>query len=371
VTINAVTAGEPVGGQVCGGPPAPPCPPYYEPISGSGGGAVVSILLGSATGPNISGKTTNVVVGQQIILYASYGSIVPTSQSWTIPGTGASPPTAISNFSTTSTTGGPVSLTSGQLAAQTVTYYFVAPANSQAVTFTLNYKVNGVAQPAATATATFNIAGPTSLSVFTCGGNVPTGCGGKSGPLGSVVVNSEPAIIFGGSGTNFGIVFQASATAPSGASNNFEWVDLITANTITITASGGTYSCIQQTQGVGSGGTGLDTEYPTYGGSSGDDNPQFNLLTSYGTTITGVTAVNDNPFSATMYLLWSPGLANSIYVPLGTFTWQWAGAATYNTSSQTWSLSSGSGSATAFQSGTTYPAWTSVVPFTGATCTLQ
>lgn len=61
VTIDAVTVGESVGGHVCGGPPAPP---YYAPISGGGGGTVVSILLGGATGTNITGQTIYVVVGQ-------------------------------------------------------------------------------------------------------------------------------------------------------------------------------------------------------------------------------------------------------------------------------------------------------------------
>jgi len=310
-------------------------------------------------------------------LTASYtlpsgGSV--TSQSWTIPGTSANPPTAISNFTVTSTSGGPVTLTANQLAAQSITFYWIVPtaANSpNTVTFTLNYKINGTAQPAATATTTFTVVGPTAPNVVTCGGNVPgKSCpNGQSGPLGTVVINPGPTLAFGNTSSNIGIVFNASATPPSGYSNSFTWVHLITANTITIKASNVTFTCIQNTQPANTNnGTGLDTEFPYGTGTAVDDNPDFPLDTSYGTQITGVTEVVDSPFSATMYLLWSPGLTNSILVPLGSVAWQWSGDAKYNAGTQTWSVASGSGSASQFQSSTAYPTWSSIVPFTGATC---
>jgi hypothetical protein len=97
------------------------------------------------------------------------------------------------------------------------------------------------------------------------------------------------------------------------------------------------------------------------------DDPDFQLSTSYGTQVTGVTEVTDN-FSATMYLMWSSGLTNSIPVPLGSASWQWSGDAKYNTSNQTWSLQSGSGSANTFQSSNSYPTWSNLVPFSGVTC---
>ena len=114
---------------------------------------------------------------------------------------------------------------------------------------------------------------------------------------------------------------------------------------------------------------------PTRGFARFRDNPDFSLQTSYG-AVTNVTAVNDSPFSATMYLMWTPpaasgcpnGSACTIPVPLGSVTWQWAGDATYNSSSQTWSVKSGSGSANAFAASNSFPSWNSLVPFKGVTC---
>jgi hypothetical protein len=119
------------------------------------------------------------------------------------------------------------------------------------------------------------------------------------------------------------------------------------------------------------GGTGFDdgggTGFPYGIGASVNDNPDFSLQTSYGTQVTGVTEVNDSPFSATMYLLWSSGLTNSIRVPLGSVSWQWSRDATYSAQTQTWTLKSGSGSASAFIAGSSYPSWNSKVPFNGVT----
>jgi hypothetical protein len=221
--------------------------------------------------------------------------------------------------------------------------------------------------------------------VVTCGGNVPSGnCpNGANGPLGQVVINASntPRTLGLGNATssNVGIIFNASATPPSGYSNSFTWVQLLTANTISITATA-SVSCVQITIPQNAGGTGFDdgggAGFPYGIGASVNDNPDFPLQTSYGTQVTGVTEVNDSPFSATMYLMWTPpaasgctnGSACTISVPLGSVSWQWSGDATYSAQTQKWSLKSGSGSASAFVAGSSYPSWNSKVPFTGVTC---
>lgn len=176
-------------------------------------------------------------MGQQIILYGKDNlpsNYTLTSVSWTIPGTGSTPPTAISNFSVASdsTSGGPVSLSSSQLSQQTVTYYFVTPATSQIVKFTLNYNDSSGTAQSATAQATFNISGPTSVNVIACGGNVTSNC--VNGTVGQVDIGPVPNLILGGLPNNIGIQFTASATPPTGYSNSFQWIQPISNDTLLI-----------------------------------------------------------------------------------------------------------------------------------------
>ncbi len=366
--------------QKTGGRPSGTCHSAWSQYAQATANVTPTILLGGSNGTVITNTTQNVVTGQQIVLYGKYtlpSGYTFSSQSWTIPGTGSTPPTAISNFTVASdfTSGGPVSLTSNQLNQQQITFYWTVPTATNSpntVTFTLNYKDNQSVNQATSVQANFTVVGPSNPTVITCGGNVPNGnCpNGTNGPLGQAVINSgtPPTVGLGNSTfSNVGIVFNASATPPSGYSNNFIWAQLITADTIAITGTPNVI-CHQTTNPQNTPGTGLDSDYPYGTGASVNDNPDFPLQTSYGSQVTNVTEVNDNPFSATMYLLWSSGLANSIPVPLGSVSWQWSGDATYNSSSQTWSVKSGSGSANAFASGNSYPSWTSQVPFSGAVC---
>ena len=118
---------------------------------------VVSILLGGSSGTNITNNSSNpqsVVVGQQIVLYASYGTGVSvTSQSWNLPGT------VVAGYSASASSGSlNTNVTRNQ---QSTTFYWVFPlSGSQTVTFTLNYSVNGTAEPPATVQATFNVTAP-------------------------------------------------------------------------------------------------------------------------------------------------------------------------------------------------------------------
>jgi hypothetical protein len=121
-----------------------------------GGPATVTpkIRLGGTSGTDITGTTQAVLVGQQIVLYADYtlpSGQNPNSQSWSVLGN------RVGGFSTASTNGGPTAVNNN---GQSTTFYWVAAANSQTATFTLNYGSNQTA----TAKATFNISGPTSVS---------------------------------------------------------------------------------------------------------------------------------------------------------------------------------------------------------------
>ena len=176
------------------------------------------------------------------------------------------------------------------------------------------------------ASATFNVAGPTSP--------------GTAVALGTINISSSK-LVFGGSGANIGIKFTPSATPPSGYSKTWVYVQLIDSLTIQLTGST-SHTCT---------GSGLDANYPyppvtsTYT----DDNPSVTLSTSY-------TEESDS-MSAHMYVLWSSGLTNSIPVPLGYVSWSWYGDAKYT--SGAWHLqSSSTRSANTFQASTSYPAWT-------------
>jgi hypothetical protein len=304
------------------------------------------ILRGST---DITNKTTSVSVGEQIALTAS-STPLPTgitiqSQSWTVAGTGDSPATAIANFSHTSTNGGPVALTNSDLSQASITYYYVTAATSRQVTLTLTLSDGSTPS----AQATFSIAAPTSVAV-----TVQTG---------SVAINSGPLLQFGSnSGTNVGIKFTASATPPSGATNNFSWVQLISSWTFQLTdPTNGNQICSCNPP------SGLDKQYPASTGPSFNDNPDVHLSGAPSTV-----SELSNSFSAVMYLMWRPGLPNDISVPLGSIAWGWTGDTVRDSNAQFgWSLNSGAPQPLnpSFAQSSAYPTWSALVPTPGtATC---
>jgi len=103
----------------------------------------------------------------------------------------------------------------------------------------------------------------------------------------------------------------------------------------------------------------LDTTYPYDTRNPTNDNPTAVLDST-----TSKELIRN--FSATMYLMWSPGPAPSIPVPLGSVSWHWSGDVTFNGS--TWIVSSGSGSANAFQTSNSYPTWTGYSDASSRTC---
>ena len=288
------------------------------------------ILFGGPSGTNITGTTQSVVVGQQIILYAKYPSgLTVNSQGWVLPGSniaGYTPSSSSSGLNVNET-----------INEQSVTFYWVIPANSQTVTFVLYY---GNSQNA-TAQATFNIAGVTSpsMSVQNFGqltiDNL-TGCSQQPGGPALVYGNiSGPTPPCPGSYTGTaGILFTPQGTPPSGG-GSFSFVQLIDGDTTTYSGTAGTLTC--------SFNADLDTGYPYPQNSAGQatDAPFVPLPSTY-TTVS-------RSFNASMYLLWTPnpasgcpnGSACTVPVPLGYQKWQFSGSTTQSNGS--WGSPTGSG----------------------------
>jgi hypothetical protein len=151
-------------------------------------------------GNSISG-TQSVVVGQQIALSGSVSlplCMSMSSQQWSVPGT------TVGGFNTAALNGGPEATNFTQA---TNTFYWVTSGNSLSVTYQYTMSGGGGTVTSPAAPAAFNVAGPTSPS---------TGV-----TLGTINISNNK-LVFGGSGTNIGILFTPSASAPSGYSNT--WV---------------------------------------------------------------------------------------------------------------------------------------------------
>lgn len=272
------------------------------------GSVMPKILMG---GTDISGTTQSAVVGQQIALT---GDPAPPSGStpWTVAGT------TVGGFNTAPTNGGsfPADFTQAS-----TTFYWVTAGNPLNVTYTINGK---------SASATFNVAGPTNPVVLT--------------PLGVVQISPDGQFLeFGdsGSGATPGIKFQASFTPPLGFPGSFFWVQLINKSNYTFTPAGGSCSDV----------LGLDNKAPFDTLSTTSDSPEVAVF-SDDTDIKW-------DFAAQMFLLWRPGIAKDIPVPLGSVNWQFFAHAAQNTSTKTWSIQTDSTkSAGSFTKSTSYPAWT-------------
>jgi hypothetical protein len=286
-------------------------------------------------GANVAGKTTNVVVGQQIKLTGQ----VPTqacmtvmSQKWSLP-TG----NAVGGYTATLSLGTALALPTDTTTTIYGPFYWVTSG-----TFTMTYQytlTNGETSPLST--ATFKVATPS-------GGKMTTTHVGK---VSIQTINGSPHLQFGTvSASNAGVLFTPSATPPSGYSNTFVWVQLISQDSITANGK----PCAEN--------TGLDNVYPyppVQGTNTAGDSPAVGLLS----TDTSVSRT----FKAQMYLMWSPNISNSIPVPIGSTTWNFSGTAT-NSGTPTnpkWGAT-GSGSAGTFVASSKYAAWTTHT--TNGTC---
>jgi hypothetical protein len=291
-----------------------------------------NILLG---GDDINDTTQNVVLGQQIALTTTSSpissSVTLLSVLWIVDGDyvdGYSPSSA-----SAATPGIPA------VNGNSITYYWAVPRTSAQVRFQMT--LSDGSQP--TATATFNIAGPTSPTITVTNYglfkvNTLTGCPGLGVPTAPWLMygnltGTDPACgtLSGTPGIQFTV---PSTTTPSGS---FSLVQLVNSDEVTLN---GTTSC------TSSGGLDLEYPYPnTY------DAPLF--LIPSGNTSAG------RVFSATMWLFWTPSVTPSIPVPLGSVTWDISGSATL--SGSTWTPTGSGGPTGGFVAADGFfPTWSGV-----------
>jgi hypothetical protein len=281
-----------------------------------------TILFG---GKSISGAQS-VVVGQQIVLSASYSLPNCTSvasQTWNAPGT------TVGNFSVVGTTG---STSPANFATSPTQFYWVDAGSSRQVTYSYTLNTGATSQQAS---ATFNVAGPTA-TVTTL--------------LGSVKIINNSLIGFD-KNTDIGITFDATVTAPSGYSGSSEWGQLISNFSIAFKSPNVTLTCTLPAYGI-------DSFFPYSTGTLTNDSPTGGLADPHGNPNTETTVT----FSAQMFLMWTPSNVTSpIPVPLGSVKWNWSGDATLNTTTKIWSVKSSSRNANSFARSPTYPTWKDVV----------
>lgn len=322
--------------------PLPECPTTcpIEDVTATGPAPVTPlILLGGSSGTDITNTTQNVVVGQQIVLYAKYtlpsGESV-TSQSWD-PGNGS---TIVGGYNASPASG---SVVTAQTNAQSTTFYWVTPGTST-ITFDLTLSGSSSAIPA---TATFNISAPSpatpTLSLPTNGQlyvDTLTGCtNNPSGP--NLVFGNISGPVPGCPGTYTGqpgIAFSPpTASTPAG---NFFFVQTVNSDTVNYNSL--TCSAI----------SGLDGAYPYQSktGQAVNDAPFSPLPSTYSTS--------SRSFNATMYLMWQSTTQASIPAPMGYVTWQFSGSTTQ--SNGVWGTPTGSGGPGNFLTATSpsfYPTW--------------
>jgi hypothetical protein len=326
-------------------------------------------------GTNITFTTTSVIIGQEISLCASYtvpSGVSVTSQSWSQP-----PGTVVAGYSGSLSS---ASITQFQLPnnSNILKFYWLDSGNSRTIAYSYTLS-NG---QSAVANATFNVNGPSSISVSSTAGqttiirplHVDTGTNDANIPL----------LEDGGSGAP-GMTFKASASsAPAGS---YQWVQLVKSNQNSVIGLGGKTAPVDDVVVRGGGTPMLDKTYPyeypygtgstvttSNGGVTNDtamDSPLTDLVDNNGEMARSFTAV--------MYLEWLPtadnsctdGTACTIPAPLGSIQWQWAGDA-INTLLQgvpinggtvpyhVWTLNCGTNPTPNFQQGGSLPVWSAV-----------
>ncbi|MEO6816653.1 MAG: hypothetical protein ABI177_08115 [Edaphobacter sp.] len=285
-------------------------------------------------GNNISGTTQSVMAGQQIALSVSPPSgFTITSQSWSFSNQSA----ITGGFTNTAGNGQPSASGGGQEAADpslnqgTLTFYWVNPGdNGETVTYTYTLDTGR----SASATATFNIGGPTGSTLpnaFVQTDDSATAINNaQSNPATLIMTNApgKPAV---------GIWFNDLATLPQG---NFIWVQILNSVTYSqLLPSNASYTPPPTAQNQ------LDGVYP-YPNAS-------NVSTSDGPNrpdLLGGMGEAAEAFDANMYVLWDPALpagctpattdtstkpyytstpstCTSIPVPLASIRWTWSACA--------------------------------------------
>jgi len=318
-------------------------------------------------GQNIANNTASpaaVIVGQQIALTATItqggNQITPDSQQWSRP-----LGNVIANFVASKQSGAVIPLPNpngtpsdcqSSLIQNCLNFYWVDQGNGRTVTYTST--IGG--KPGPTATMTFNVTGPTNVTV--------------SAPTGVVGIQASPLALAFGVGDNIGIDFTVSATPPSRNQGAYSWVQLVLSYTQNyVTSNLGVRYCVNPAFSSDKSPA-LDTGYPTDTGPEANDSPGVPLQAS--TPTNGNIGEISGSGKFTMYSMWTPnaaggctgGAACTVPVPLGTVSWQFAGDAINTLAPQTsngtnWTVAPpGCASPNAvgtapFSPGTLYPQW--------------
>jgi|GEM_PF-3040341 len=309
---------------------------------GSGSATVTVIAPPTINGPNgsISPRTpTSVYAGQRVSLsVAAPSGLSIQSQTWSF-GNSAD---AVGGFNASTSSGSVSSVTT--TSNSNLVFYFIIPGKTETVTVNVTYS-NG---KQASATATFNVGGPTGnlLNAWMASNNQ------------ALQITTEPALSLTGSsytendGGNLGMVFQANS-GQSFSSGSWVWVQLINSNQEKTIDSSGSWDCPADPKSQ----SGLDTTYPYSSGVSYMNDSPPSSMTGY--------AEYQRSFSATMYLMWDPQLPSSIPVPLESVSWGFSGCAINTLLPQnngtTWTLQCGlAAPSTPQPSG--YPEWQQLSP---------
>jgi hypothetical protein len=265
--------------------------------------------------------TQNAVVGQQIVLTtpALPAGIITTNTTWTVNGT---------NIGGYTPGDGANSVTQTMLNNTNVTTYWANSGSAIPVTYQYSANIEGadpVNQSSLPANATFNVTGPTEVTV------TPSGQ--------TFFISGNPQAMV------WGIQFDATATSPNSNAGVYTWVQLVQSLNETGYLNDGT-------QITCTGGPGLDTVYPYVTGLYAEDGPTSPLDSTL------QNAENDVA-NYQMYLMWNPQTSGSIPVPLGSIGWSTSGNVVWNSSSNTWTkVSGGTTFGTFTTSSPSYPLWT-------------
>jgi hypothetical protein len=132
--------------------------------------------------------------------------------------------------------------------------------------------------------------------------------------------NITGTICLANAGGTWGISFVPSG-APAGG--NYSYIQLINSDTITYTKTGGSvYTCTHNQA--------IDQAYPYRGIIPNTVPPQ--ALDAPGVGLPSTYNTVNRSFNATMFLMWTSALANSIPVTIGFQTWTFNGTANCTTS---------------------------------------
>ena len=265
-------------------------------------------------GTTITGTTRNVIVGQKISLTAEVqptgGTL--TNQRWTIPGV------RVANYVPNGDSGTVTALPANP-GGPAVDYYWVDGGDGRQVQFSV--KVNG---KSFTAIATFNVKRPTATFTSTSAGNVACdfACG------------SELRVHYGCNASP-GITFSlTNVVIPAGFSGDTQLVQVANSTTRTKLRSG-----VMLTK---SGTNLLDTTFP-YGILYDAPGEPFDP---------GDIQITAND-SFTIYVIFKPSSANSVWVPIRKLSWSWAGDGLFSRTLNSSSHSASQGSSDA----TDHPQW--------------